>query len=265
MDANSRRFEELISEAAAAPIEGWDFSWLDGRATEQRPSWHYSQLVAQRAVTASKMLDLDSGGGEMLSGIPKLPPLLVAAEGYMPNVLVAARNLRPRGAHVVATPADRPALPFAGDTFDLVTSRHPVVPWWDEIARVLAPGGTYLSQQVGSRSVRALSEFMLGPSSPSSVRDPQRARANAEAAGLAVQDLRSERLRMEFNDVGAVVYFLRLVIWIVPGFSVEGFRDRLLALHEQIEHDGPFVDYASRFLIRAAKPVETAVLAGSGP
>jgi SAM-dependent methyltransferase len=254
----SRQFEELVAEAAVTPIEGWDFSWLDGRATEERPSWHYSDLVAQRAPTASKMLDLDSGGGEMLSGIPKLPPLLVAAEGYMPNVLVAARNLRPRGAHVVATQADRPALPFASNTFDLVTSRHPVVPWWDEIVRVLEPGGTYLSQQVGSHSVRALSEFVLGPSSPSSVRDPQRAKANAEAAGLTVEDLHSERLRMEFNDVGAVVYFLRLVIWIIPGFTVERFRDRLLTLHEQIERDGPFVDYASRFLIRATKLTEPA-------
>jgi SAM-dependent methyltransferase len=183
-----------------------------------------------------------------------LPNLLVAAEGYAPNVRVAARNLRPRGAYVVATQSDRPAFPFASNTFDLVTSRHPIVPWWAEIARVLAPGGTYLSQQVGPRSVHALSEFMSGSSSPSTVRDPQRAKANAEAAGLVVEDLSYERLRMVFNDVGAVVYFLRLVIWIVPGFTVEGFRDRLLVLHEQIERDGPFVDHASRFLIRATKP-----------
>ena len=95
------------------------------------------------------MLDLDTGGGEMLAGLPKLPPVLVGAEGYMPNVVVAARRLQPRGAYVVAAHSDRPALPFRADTFDLVTSRHPVVTWWDEIARVLQPGGTYLSQQVG--------------------------------------------------------------------------------------------------------------------
>jgi hypothetical protein len=50
------------------------------------------------------------------------------------------------------------------------------------------------------------------------------------------------------------VYFLRLVIWIVPGFTVERFHDRLTALHEQIERNGPFVAYASRFLIEAKKP-----------
>jgi SAM-dependent methyltransferase len=247
-------FEELIAEAEAAPIEGWDFSWLDGRATEERPSWHYSELVAQRAADATKMLDLDTGGGEMLAGLPMLPPVLVGVEGYMPNVVVAGRLLQPRGAFVVAAHSDRPALPFRTNTFDLVTSRHPVVAWWDEIARVLQPGGTYLSQQVGPGSVRELSNFMVGPSSPSSKRDPERARGLAQEAGLVVGDLRSERLRTVFNDVGAVVYFLRLVIWIVPGFTVEGFRDRLLALHEQIQREGPFVAHATRFLIRATKP-----------
>lgn len=34
-----RPFDELIAEAAEADVDGWDFSWLDGRATEQRPSW----------------------------------------------------------------------------------------------------------------------------------------------------------------------------------------------------------------------------------
>ena len=57
-----------------------------------------------------------------------------------------------------------------------------------------------------------------------------------------------------FDDIGAVVYFLRLVIWIVPGFTVERYRDRLRALHEQIQRDGPFVAHASRFLIEATKP-----------
>jgi SAM-dependent methyltransferase len=249
-----KSFEELIAEAEAAPIEGWDFSWLDGRATEERPSWHYSELVARRAAAATKMLDLDTGGGEMLAGLAKLPPALVGAEGYMPNVVVAAHRLQPRGAYVVAAHGDRPALPFRTDSFDLVTSRHPVVAWWEEIARVLQPGGTYLSQQVGPGSVREVSDFMLGPSPPSLTRDPERARILAEEVGLIVEDLRSERLRTVFNDIGAVVYFLRLVIWIVPGFTVDAFRDRLRALHEQIQRDGPFVAHATRFLIRATKP-----------
>jgi hypothetical protein len=53
--------------------------------------------------------------------------------------------------------------------------------------------------------------------------------------------------------VGAVVYFLRLVVWTVPGFTVEKYRSRLESLHDQIERDGPFVAHAGRFLIEAVK------------
>lgn len=247
-------FDELVSEAEAAPIHGWDFSWLDGRATEERPSWSYSTGVADRAEVASLMLDLQSGGGEMLGDLPHLPPVLVATEGYAPNVAAAARRLRPRGAFVVTVQDDRPDFPFASNTFDLVTSRHPIKAWWAEIARVLCPGGTYFSQEVGPDSVRELSEFIMGPWPTGPGRDPHLARAAAEAAGLTVQDLRLEKLETVFHDIGAVVYFLRLVVWIVPGFSVERHRDRLKALHDQICHDGPFVTCASRFLIEATKP-----------
>ena len=31
----SRGFDELVAEAESASVDGWDFSWLDGRATEQ--------------------------------------------------------------------------------------------------------------------------------------------------------------------------------------------------------------------------------------
>lgn len=253
-----RTFDELIAEAAAVPVEGWDFSWLDGRATEQRPSWGYQGLLGTRLAGASAALDVQTGGGEVLAGVPELPPLMVATESWPPNVAEATRLLHPRGAAVVAD-ADEPPLPFADAAFDLVTSRHPVTAWWDEIARVLRPGGTYLSQEVGPASVFELVEYFLGPQPEARrKRRPEDARDGAVAAGLDIVDLRPERLRIEFFDVGAVVYFLRKVVWMVPGFTVEAYRDRLRELHEQIIADGPFVAHSRRFLIEARKPLASA-------
>ena len=40
-----RTFDELVAEADAVSVAGWDFSWLDGRATEQRPPWGYQRLL----------------------------------------------------------------------------------------------------------------------------------------------------------------------------------------------------------------------------
>lgn len=249
-----RSFDELVGEAEHAPIDGWDFGWLEGRATEERPSWRYFDLVAARAPAVPSLLDLQTGAGAMIADLPSVPPLTVATEGHGPNVAAAAQRLRRRGGHLVWTQEDRPALPFAGDSFDLVTSRHPVDTWWDEIARVLRPGGTFLSQQVGPYSLRSLSEALMGPLPPGSRRDPELARHAAHRAGLVVTDLRHERPLTTFRDIGAVVYFLRLVVWIVPGFSVATHRDRLRALHERIERDGAFTSHASRFLIEATRP-----------
>lgn len=253
-EQGGRGFEELVAEADAVSVDGWDFSWLDGRATEERPPWGYQRLMAERLARASAALDVDTGGGEVLAEAAVFPPLLAATESWPPNAERAARLLNPRGAVVVRTAPGAP-LPFPDGCFDLVTSRHPVRADWPEIARVLAPGGRYLSQEVGPASVFELVEFFLGPQ-PEGRRHrlPETSRREAEAAGLEVTGLRSARLRTEFHDIGAVVYFLRKVVWMVPGFTVAEHRERLRELDALIRREGPFVAYASRFLIEARKP-----------
>lgn len=249
-------FDALVAEAEAVDVTGWDFSWLDGRATEERPPWGYQELMGERVGRASMSLDIQTGGGEVLAGIPqRAAKAMVATESWPPNIARAQENLRDKGVVVVAD-EDRPPLPFADDTFDLVTSRHPVTVHWDEIARVLAPGGTYFSQQVGPDSGHEVCDFFLGPQPlGQSEREPELARAGARAAGLDVVDLRTAELKMEFSDIGAVVYFLRKVIWFVPDFTVGKYRDRLESLHERIQTEGPFVARSRRFLIEARKPV----------
>ncbi|GAA1729388.1 class I SAM-dependent methyltransferase [Isoptericola hypogeus] len=253
-----RTFDELVAEADAAPMSGWDFSWLAGRATEERPSWGFSRLLHERLGTVDAALDLQTGGGEVLAAAPALPRLLVATEGWPPNVAAATARLHPRGVAVVAHddaasggwPGGAP-LPFGDAAFDLVTSRHPVVPRWSEIARVLRPGGTYLAQHVGPASVFELVEHFLGPQPPEvrRGRDPGDEVAGARASGLELVDLRAERLRIEFHDVGAVVWFLRKVVWMVPGFTSDAYRDELRDLHERIAADGPFVAHSARHLV----------------
>ncbi|WP_329040270.1 class I SAM-dependent methyltransferase [Streptomyces sp. NBC_00178] len=253
--ASDARFDALVAEAAAAPVDGWDFSWFDGRATEERPSWGYARALADRLGTARAALDIQTGGGEVLASAPVLPPLTAATESWPPNIARATALLHPRGAVVVAD-TDEPPLPFGDHAFDLVVSRHPVTTWWEEIARVLRPGGTYFSQQVGPESVFELVEYFLGPRTAEErgARDPRAARREAEAAGLEVSDLRAERLRVEFHDIGAVVHFLRKVVWMVPGFTVDAYLPQLRSLHRLIEAEGPFVAHSARFLIEARKP-----------
>ncbi|AFC44286.1 MULTISPECIES: class I SAM-dependent methyltransferase [Mycobacterium] len=249
-----RTFDDLIAEAEAAPVDGWDFSWLDGRATEERPSWGYQRLLRQRLASVSAALDIHTGGGEVLAGAAPFPPTMAAIETWPPNAALATQRLHPLGAVVVAT-RDEPPLPFADDAFDLVTTRHPISVWWTEIFRVLRPGGSYFAQHIGPATMAELVEYFIGPQPEKGTEfHPDAVRAQAEAAGLQIVDLRMERMRAEFFDIGAIVYFLRKVIWSVPDFTVQRYRDRLAELHERIESEGPFVTDSVRLLVEARKP-----------
>jgi len=129
--------------------------------------------------------------------------------------------------------------------------------WWDEIARVLMPGGTYFAQHVGVIYLRTLIESFVELPRRGPIRgqlNPDTVSAEVAAAGLDVVDLRHEQIRLEFFDVGAVIYFLRKLSWVVPGFSVAQYRDELLKLHWQIEAEGALVTHSSRILIEARKP-----------
>jgi SAM-dependent methyltransferase len=202
--------------------------------------------------TVASALDIETGGGEVLATVPRPPELLVATESWPPNVAIARDHLVPLGVHVVAV-ADAPTLPFVTHAFDLVVSRHPVVILWDEIARVLRPGGAYLSQQIGAGTNRELTDFMMGPQPVSQRRSADVLRAEAGAAGLEVVDLRSCALRVDFFDLAAVVYFLRKVHWTVPDFSLQKYHEQLRAMHEHIQREGAFVSTAQRILLEVRK------------
>ncbi len=252
-------FDELVHEAETVDVSGWDFGWLAGRATEQRPSWGYQRQIERRLAGVSAALDIQTGGGEVLAGVSAFPTLMAATESWPPNVALATQRLHPRGVVVVADP-DEPPLPFAEAAFDLVLSRHPASLWWDEIFRVLRPGGTYFAQHVGPRSNADLYERFLGPdpvTGPLHVRHPDAETSAARVAGFDIKDVRMERLRIEFFDIGAIVYFLRKVVWTVPDFSVSRYREQLRDLHDLIEAEGHFTSHSSRVLIEATKPDRT--------
>lgn len=253
MDGQARSFDDLVAEAEVADVGGWDFGWLDGRATEERPPWGYARLLAERLAGVGSALDVDTGGGEVIAGVPVLPGRMCVTESWPPNLDRARALLGPRGVEVHRTTPGGP-LPFPDASFELVTSRHPVRPDWPEIARVLVPGGTYLAQHVGPASAFELIEHLTGPRPQDRLgRHPDREVAQARAAGLTVTDLRTCRCRMELLDIGAVVWLLRRCVWWVPDFTVERYRDRLVALDEVIRREGSFVAHSTRHLVEARR------------
>ena len=168
--------------------------------------------------------------------------------------------LHPRGVVVVPI-ADEPPLPFADEAFDLVTSRHPAHRVVDGDRPRAAPAAPTSPSMSARASVFELVEWFLGPQpSRAGTATPGSEPGEAPRRRAARWSICAcERLRMEFFDIGAVVYFLRKVIWAVPGFTVDRYLPALRRLHERIEADGHFLAHSSRTLIEARKPDSGAV------
>ncbi|GHH72282.1 class I SAM-dependent methyltransferase [Promicromonospora soli] len=250
-------FDEEIAEGLAVPTDGWDFSWFAGRATEERPGWGYVRLCGERLGQVDAVLDVDTGGGEVfaeaLGVASRVPGVVRATEGWAPNHELASAALEPFGGVVTLVGDDDAPLPFDDYTFGLVMSRHPVSFPYREAARVLAPGGTLLVQEVGAGSNRALYEFLMGPQADDDAGYLDQVRAQVSEAGLDLVRLQDALTKVEFFDLAAVVHFLRKVLWTVPDFSVDKYQDRLRALHEHIVEHGSFVCHSRRTLVEARK------------
>jgi len=235
---------------AAAPFEGWDFSYLDGRVTEAEPPWDYLALARTAVSHSHDILDVATGGGEILSSLGPFPGRVRATEGYVPNVAVARRRLAPLGIEVFQANTAS-GLPFDDSTFDLVINRHggfrP-----EEMQRVLKPGGVFLSQQVGGDNLADLiADFGARPMWP----DNTLARIAERFRSLGCTVARAQEWRgpVTFADVGAIVYFLTAVPWVVDGFDVGRHLAVLEALERRRAAGRPLQFTYSRFLIEARK------------
>ena len=247
--------EQWLAEEAAAHIHGWDFSHLDGRYTQDDTlPWDYKREVLSALRPDSRILDMDTGGGEFLLSLNHPHHLTSAIENYPPNVELCKQTLLPLGIDFKGAAADGP-LPFPDSTFDLVLNRHGS---FDprEVFRVLKPGGVFLTQQVGEHNDRELVALILPhnrPSYPGWSMAP--VAENLKSAGFVVEKQDEAFVPIRFFDTGALVWFARIIQWEFPGFSVDACFDRLLAVDEIIRQKGEVSGKAHRFFLQARKPL----------
>lgn len=233
------------------PFSGWDFSHLKGRYFEAVPPWSYEEIVRTLLSGADSMLDMGTGGGEkLLEFKDALPPNTIATEGWAPNIPLARRNLEPHGIKVIPHNIEKEdRMPFADNTFSLVINRHTAFDAF-EVARILKPGGVFLTQQVDGRSGADMSSlFEMEP--PHLHVTLAICGEEVEQAGLTIELAEESTGQMRFTDVGAFVYYAHAAPWDMPAdFSVDRYAAQLLEMHT----GGRLSFNMGHFIIQARKP-----------
>ncbi|HEV2529853.1 MAG TPA: methyltransferase domain-containing protein [Thermomicrobiales bacterium] len=245
--------ESRLDEAAARPMVGWDFSWLGDRMAPATPDAHYDEWVQAAIREAPDLLDMGTGGGEWLAGLNDRPSRTVATEGWTPNFEIARRRLGPLGIEVYpvgggpdnvnqAVGAPIPdagtsgALPFPDGSFSLIINRHESFVA-AEVHRSLAPGGIFITRQIGDGIAVAIRRELGLPPDP-----PPRAawtlslaRAQLEAAGFTVEEATEAVRATSFRDAAAFGWYVASVPWYLDGFTVDRYRPELRALQDRVD------------------------------
>jgi SAM-dependent methyltransferase len=244
----------------ARRFSGWNFDDLDIRNIDPEPPWDYVARARGHATAADRVLDLGTGGGEVYSRIVEgIDAQFVAAEEWHVNAPVARDRLAPLGVAVVRGQAEyhhdqerrHPTgpLPFRDGAFDLVLSRHEgIMP--AEIDRILAPGGTFFTQQVAHRQWEELRAFFPRMTVwPDHFREYRR---QFEALGFEV-DAQEYDWRASY-PLTDLAYTLLVCSWELVDFDPVAEIDTLLAAEDALGGEHGLVVTLSRYIMTARKP-----------
>jgi len=241
-------------------FQGWDFSHLNNRWDCPEPHWDYKAIVKSYLKDTNTLLDMGTGGGEVLLSLNHPYKNTYATEAYEPNYELCKKVLSPLGISVARTYTDEnfnsdDTIPFEDNFFDVVINRHESFDL-SEVNRVLKPSGYFITQQVGGSNFtefeqRLNDNFTLQGKNPSHTMENY----TNTLIELGYHILKSDETKypVKFYDVGALVFYAKIIAWGFPGFAVKTHIDKLLACQQEIEAKGILLGTGHRFYFVAQK------------
>ena len=234
-------------------FQGWDFSYISKRKSEEPLPWNYDKIVRHYLNNNSILLDMGTGGGEYLMTLNHPNNNTFATEAYPPNFELCKKTLIPIGIDVRQVFNDN-YLPFKNNSFDIIVNSHSAFDI-NEVYRLLKPNGLFITQQVGGLNNKDLSRFLI--SDFKEIINSEHTLKNnimlIENKGFTI--LKSDECfpKLKFFDVGALVYFAKIIEWEFPNFSVKNCFTQLCLLQSIVEKQGFFESKEHRFVIVAQK------------
>lgn len=249
---NYSKLKELCKKEEQATFKGWDFSHLDNRWEREELPWSYEDILKKYLRPDLKLLDMGTGGGEFLLSLNHPYSNTAVTEMWSPNVEICRDKLEPLGIEVKQVFKDS-ELPFASNVFDIIINRHASFDI-KEVQRILKPDGVFITQQVGGKNNEVLSKVLI--------KDNKRLYED-NTFDKNLISLRNNSFEviyaneyfpyLRFKDIGAIVYYAKVIQWEFPNFSVESCFEELCKLNEHLCTKGYAESLEHRYILVGIK------------
>lgn len=244
----TKQLKETLLQEEARAFSGWDFSYLKGRWKDEQISWDYSKIIKKYLKPDRKLLDMGTGGGEFLLTLQHPYENTYVTEGYEPNVALCRKKLSPLGICVKKINSVE-HIPYEDNMFDIVINRHED---YDikEVKRVLKEGGIFITQQIGKENdIDLVRRVCKNTKIQTTGKDLKQAIEEAREQALQILMQKEAITPILFYDLGAFVYFAKIIEWEFIDFSVETCFDELLVMQKEIETKGYLQGSEHRYLV----------------
>lgn len=240
---------------ATAGWRGWDL--LQSRTRRAPVPWEFRAVVRELLTGKESVLDMGCGYGRDLAALADSFTRGIGVDISKERIdearLSLPMKLRMR---VHFTRASAHAIPAPNGSFHAVINRHTAL-FPEEVDRVLAPGGVFVTQQVGSEDTRAIfATFNEArgplPSWPEELLLP---RTENVLTSLGYEVLRREEYDVPFlfGDAASLLYWLQMVP-LPQDFDIETDADTVLDILDRLGTPQGIVTNEHRELLVMRKP-----------
>ncbi|MGX7163627.1 class I SAM-dependent methyltransferase [Enterococcus massiliensis] len=242
--------EWLQSEKNQQNFSGWDFSYLENKYAQDETPWNYYELVKRYLQPEMQLLDMGTGGGELLETFHHPYKRTSVTEGWGNNYRLLLERLQPKGVDVRFV-QDGELLPFKDKHFDFVSNSHAFFNF-SEVKRVLKPGGYFITQQVGDLNGLPLSTKLIDDyTKPRFDLHLSKVVRSLTEHGFEILYENEAYPVQKFFDMDGLIYYCRTIPWEFPGFSVATHKEQLYFLREELKRNGYIYNLEHRFMIVA--------------
>lgn len=240
------------SEENQKSFQGWDFSYLDGNYYMEETPWHYETFIHEHLTNDCQLLDMGTGGGELLNSFHHPKEKTAVTEGWAPNYQLLLKTLKPQGVDVQFV-EENDQLNFSDCSFGLVSNSHESFSI-EEVARVLKPDGYFITQQVGDlNGIQLSSKLIPGFQKLSFPLHLSTVVKELKQKGFTIIYANECYPVQKFYTMDALIYYVKTIPWEFPDFSVERNFDELLAVEEELKRKGYIENREHRFIVVAKK------------